>query len=97
MSERKIGTIVSQLMSRRGYASVATDEGFRQSVATAVGGVLGDDLHIGKLRRGTLQIYAVDSVTIQELTFMKRRILDRLAADHPQARIQDVRFRLMRT
>ncbi|TWU01501.1 DUF721 domain-containing protein [Neorhodopirellula pilleata] len=91
---RKIGTIVSQLMSRRGYASVGIEHAMTASVAAAVGPGLNESFQIGKLTRGVLHIYVVDSVTMQEFTFQKRQIQKRLLQDHPQAKIQDIRFRL---
>jgi len=91
---RRIGTIISQLMSRRGYASVAAENAMMQSIAGSVGPALAGSITVGKLSRGVLQIYAVDSVVMQELTFQKRQIIKRLAKDHPQAKITDVRFRL---
>jgi len=92
--ERRIGTIVSQLLSRRGYASAGAEEQFSASVTAAVGQQLAESFRVGMVRRGVLQIYAADSVTMQEMTFQKRQILKRLNNDHPQAKIADVRFRL---
>lgn len=93
-SARRIGTIVSQLMSRRGYASVASDNALTDSIAASVGPALAGSITVGKLSRGVLHIYAVDSVVMQELTFQKRKILKALNKDHPQATITDIRFRL---
>ncbi|EMI42820.1 DUF721 domain-containing protein [Rhodopirellula sp. SWK7] len=91
---RRIGTLVSELMSRRGYASVATDNAMTESIAKSVGPALAGSIMVGKLSRGVLQVYAVDSVVMQELTFQKRRILRGLSKDHPQAKITDIRFKL---
>ncbi|TWU18907.1 DUF721 domain-containing protein [Allorhodopirellula heiligendammensis] len=93
-SARRIGTIVSQLMSRRGYASVASDNAMTGSIAQSVGPTLAGSITVGKLSRGVLHVYAVDSVVMQELTFQKRKILKALSKDHPQAKITDIRFRL---
>lgn len=93
-SARRIGTIVSQLMSRRGYASVASDHAMTDSIAKSVGPALAASIMVGKLSRGVLHVYAVNSVVMQELTFQKRQILKTLSKDHPQAKITDVRFRL---
>ncbi|EMI55285.1 MULTISPECIES: DUF721 domain-containing protein [Rhodopirellula] len=93
-STRRIGTLISELMSRRGYASVATDNAMTESIAKSVGPALADSIMVGKLSRGVLQVYAVDSVVMQELTFQKRRILKTLSKDHPQAKITDIRFKL---
>ncbi|MEM6978872.1 MAG: DUF721 domain-containing protein [Planctomycetota bacterium] len=94
-SERRIGSIVAQLMSRRGYASVAADQALLETVSTIVGPTLADSIRIGKLRRGVLQIHAADSVVIQELTFYKQKMVDRLRHEYPQARLTDVRFKVL--
>lgn len=91
---RRIGTIVSQLMSRRGYASVGSDNAMTASIVKSVGPGLADCVTVGKLNRGVLQVYALDSVVMQELTFQKRQILKALVKDHPNAKIRDIRFRL---
>lgn len=91
---RRLGTVVSQLMSRRGYAAVAAQHAMTDSVVASVGSLLAESFRIGKLNRGVLEVYVVDSVTMQEFTFQKRTILKRLAKDHPQTKITDLRFRI---
>lgn len=91
---RRIGTIVSQLMSRRGYASVGAEHAMTASISATLGPGLANSFSVGKLSRGVLHLYAIDSVVMQELTFQKRQILRRLAKDHPQAKIKDIRLRV---
>lgn len=93
-STRKIGTIVSQLMSRRGYASVAVDHAMTASVAASVGPALAGSFQVGKLNRGVLLIHVIDSVVMQEFTFQKRQIIKRLQKDHPQTKLKDIRFKI---
>ena len=91
---RKIGTIVSQLMSRRGYASVATDHAMTASVAASVGPGLASSFQVGKLNRGVLLIHVIDSVVMQEFAFQKRQIIKRIKKDHPQTKLTDIRFKI---
>jgi hypothetical protein len=91
---RRIGSLVSQLMSRRGYAQGAVNQELHQAVASVIGGQLGSDIQIGNLRKGVLQVYASDSVTLQELNFHKRAILKRLQQELPQNKVTDLRFRI---
>jgi len=91
---RRIGTVVSQLMSRRGYASVGSDHAMTASIAKCIGPNLAGSITVGKLNRGVLHIYAVDSVVMQELTFQKRQIIKALSKDHPTTKITDIRFKL---
>ncbi len=91
---RRIGSLMSQLMSRRGYAQVAVNEELHQAVASAIGDQLGSAFQIGNLRKGVLQVYASDSVTLQELNFRKRAILKRLQQELPQNKVTDLRLRI---
>lgn len=91
---QKIGTLVSQLMSRRGYAQVAATDEFQATIGVAVGGVLGSSISVGNLKKGVLHIYASDSVTLQELNFQKRSILKQIQKDLPQTNVTDLKFRI---
>jgi len=91
---RPIGSIVNQLLSRRGYAQVSANERLQQVVADVVGPSLAGSFEVGNLRRGVLYIFAVDSVTLQELNFQKRSILHRVQQESPSNPIADVRFRI---
>ncbi|MGB7342681.1 MAG: DUF721 domain-containing protein [Pirellulaceae bacterium] len=92
---QKISTLVSQLMSRRGYAQMIAGEDFQATIGTAVGGQLGSAITVGKLKSGILQIFAADSVTLQELNFQKRAILKQIQQDLPLSKVTDVRFRIL--
>lgn len=91
---RRIGALMSQLMSRRGYAQVAVNEELHRTVASAIGDQLASEIQIGNLRKGVLQVYASDSVTLQELNFRKRAILKRLQQELPENKVTDLRFRV---
>jgi hypothetical protein len=91
---RRIGSLVSQLMSRRGYAQVVANQEFHQVIVGVVGPALQSSFQVGKLRAGVLQLYASDSVTLQELNFHKRNILRRLQADLPANKVTDLRLRI---
>lgn len=91
---RRIGSIISQLMARRGYAQVESASALQASVAKVVSPTLLSSLRVGEVKRGVLQIFANDSSAMQELTFLKRKILKSVQGDHPSAKITDVRFRV---
>ncbi|MEX0824976.1 MAG: DUF721 domain-containing protein [Pirellulaceae bacterium] len=91
---RKMGSLINQLIARRGYAQVQAADQIREAVDAAVGKELAKSVRAGNLRRGVLELYAGDSVTLQELTFMKRRILKKLVAAMPKSGIKDIRFRI---
>jgi hypothetical protein len=91
---RRIGSLVNQLMARRGYAQASAGEEMQRSVIAVVGPAIGNDCKVGKLKRGVLQVYVTDSATLQELNFQRRGVLKRLQKDMPDSNITDVRFRL---
>ena len=90
---KRLGTLVNQLINRRGYASVISDEALLASVRECLDPRLHSSVRLGPLRAGVLQIRVIDSVTLQELNFEKRRVLRKIQKDHPD-RVTDVRFRL---
>lgn len=91
---RRIGSIVGQLISRRGYAQVSANEAIHELLVLEVGSELGGSLQIGNLRQGVLHIYASDSATLQELNFRKRGILKRIQRQLPENKVKDLRFRI---
>ncbi len=91
---RKIGSLVNQLMSRRGYAQITSKAELAETVIAVVGAEIGAAIHVGNQRAGVLQIYASDSVTLQELNFKKRQILQRIQTSHPQSNVVELRFRI---
>ena len=91
---RKIGSIIQQLMSRRGYGEVQSASALEGSVTAVVGAQVAASIRVGNLKRGVVWIYAQDSPTLQELTFQKRAILRRLQQDHAASNITDLRFRV---
>jgi predicted nucleic acid-binding Zn ribbon protein len=86
--------VLSQLLAKRGYAHVQTaatcDEAWRE----AVGAQLAKDTRPGAVRRGTLEVLVRDSVTVQELGFVKTKIVKTLARLIPEQKIRDLRFRV---
>lgn len=81
-------------MSRRGYAQVAVNDELQAVIVSAVGSEVANSLQVGNLKRGVLQVYASDSVTLQELNFQKRQILKKIQKEMPQSGVTDLRFRI---
>lgn len=81
-------------MSRRGYAQVAANEQLHQVISTVLDPSLHGSFQVGNLRSGVLQIFAADSVTLQELNFQKRQILKGIQKEKTFENITDLRFRI---
>ena len=92
---RKIGSLIGQLMARRGYAQGFANDELQRMVEAAAGPAMAGSIRVGNLRSGVLQIYALDSVTLQELNFSKRQILRRIQAELPAGKVTDLRFRIL--
>jgi len=91
---RRIGALVSQLMSRRGYAQVLASDAIHQAIASVLDPHLKAAFQVGNLRSGVLHIYATDSVSLQELNFRKRAMLKHLQQTLPETQVTDLRFRI---
>ncbi|HBJ34610.1 MAG TPA: DUF721 domain-containing protein [Planctomycetaceae bacterium] len=91
---KRIGSLISQLMARRGYAQVFAAEGLQAALETEVGSTLAAAVKVGNIKRGVLNIYVTDSVTMQELAFRKRSLLKKLQEAQPDRVITDLRFHI---
>ncbi|MEZ6090586.1 MAG: DUF721 domain-containing protein [Pirellulaceae bacterium] len=91
---RRIGLIVNQLMTRRGYGQVRTQEDIARIIQLTVGKELAKACRPGHVRRGLLEIGVTDSVAVQELSFQKRVLVKALQKEFPQSGIKDIRFRV---
>ena len=91
---RKIGSIVNQLMARRGYAQVQVAGEMDRVLASVTSPEIANQCMIGKINRGVLEIGVSDSVIVQELSFQKRQIIAALQKEFPQSGISDIRFRI---
>jgi hypothetical protein len=91
---KKIGDVLSELMSRRGYARVQATSGYAEAWRQASGEALSATTRAGTVRRGVLDVLVANSLLMQELSFEKSAILARLARLLPDERIVDLRLRV---
>jgi predicted nucleic acid-binding Zn ribbon protein len=91
---RPIGSILSELMARRGYARVQSGRAYEAAWRQAAGELAARYTQVGALRRGALEVIVVNSTLVQELTFQKPALLRRLTQLLPDERLQDLRFRV---
>ena len=86
--------VLSQLLAKRGYAQVQTAGQCAAAWREAVGVKLAGDSRPGVVKRGVLEVLVRDSVTLQELGFVKVKAVKVLARLVPEQQIRDVRFRV---
>ena len=91
---KHVRELVSDLLSRRGYAQQQATVAWHEAWFAAVDERAAKHTRPGKLRRGVWEIYVRNSPVMQELTFDKSRILQQLQRALPDHDIQDLRFRV---
>jgi predicted nucleic acid-binding Zn ribbon protein len=86
--------VLSQLLAKRGYAQVQTASSCAAAWREAVGEKLAADTLPGNVRRGVLEVLARNSVALQELSFLKVKIVKTLTRLVPEQKITSLRFRV---
>ena len=89
-----IGNVLSELMSRRGYARVQSASTYETAWREAAGPLAATYTRVGQLRRGTLEVVVANSTLVQELGFQKHTLLKSLAVHLPDEGIENLRFRV---
>jgi predicted nucleic acid-binding Zn ribbon protein len=91
---QRIGDVVAQLLSRRGYARELSPAVEQQAWRDAVGAALAEHTRPGCTRRGVLEVTVRNSTIVQELVFQKSQLIQTLSERLPEAEISDLRFRV---
>jgi predicted nucleic acid-binding Zn ribbon protein len=91
---KAIGDVLSELMSRRGFARVQSTAAYAAAWREAAGPLAAKYSRPGQVRRGTLEVIVAHSTLVQEFGFQKTALLKTLANLLPDAGINDLRFRV---
>jgi predicted nucleic acid-binding Zn ribbon protein len=91
---KKIGDVLAQLITKRGYGRVQSIENLDAAWQSAAGEALARASRPGLLKRGVLEITVGNSTVVQELSFQKQQILTVLRDQLPDTKIRDLRFRI---
>jgi predicted nucleic acid-binding Zn ribbon protein len=89
-----IGNVLSELMSRRGYARIQSAAAYDAAWAEAAGPLAAKYTRPGQVRRGILEVIVANSTLMQELGFQKQDLLDAVAKLLPDEGIEKLRFRV---
>ncbi len=92
----KIGDILGELMARTGYARVQGSQALEMAWQRIAGELAAQYTRVTTVRRGKLEVIAANSVLVQELTFRKAELIKQLAGEMPEAKINDIRFKVGR-
>ena len=91
---KTLADVVAQLINKRGYGRIQSSDELAAAWQTAAGTTLAATSRVGKLSRGQLEIWVKSSISMQEFTFEKERILAELSRILPNIKIRTLRFRL---
>ena len=91
---QQIGSILADLMARRGYARVRSGEAYESAWHQAAGPLVSQYTRVGSVRRGTLEVVVANSTLVQELGFRKTALVRTLAQLLPEEGIENIRFRV---
>ena len=90
---RPAAEVVAEVMNRRGYAQIRTARDHAAAWQEAAGRFAAVT-EPGVIRRGVLEITVADSLTMQEISFDKERLLAAMQQSLPDAGIKQLRFRV---
>jgi predicted nucleic acid-binding Zn ribbon protein len=91
---RTVGDAIGQLFAKRAYAQVQVAAGCEAAWRLAAGEKFALHTRPGNVKRGVLEVAVRNSATLQELAFIKVKIVKQLAQLAPEHKIRDVRFRI---
>jgi hypothetical protein len=84
-------------MARTGYAQEQASEALATAWAASAPEHLAGHSRPGLIRRGVLDVYVTHSAILQEMTFHRSEIVERLKGKLPTAGITDIRCRMAET
>jgi predicted nucleic acid-binding Zn ribbon protein len=86
--------VIREVMTRHGLGREMAAHAQQRAWQEAVGEALAPYTRCGSIRRQRLDVVVANSTLIQELTFQKQELLNRLKKIAPELRIQEIRFRV---
>ncbi len=89
-----IGNIVADVLARRGLGRPQATIQLEEIWSEVVGDAIAPMTHCGKIHRQQLNVIVNNSTIMQELTFRKQEIIQKLNKKTPDHLIKDIRFRV---
>ena len=94
MRPKPIANVLSELLARKGYARQQSGGSCAQAWREAAGETVAAYTRAGGVRRGVLEVIVSNSTLMQELSFQRAALVQKLAATVPDEKIKDLRFRV---
>jgi predicted nucleic acid-binding Zn ribbon protein len=89
-----MGDVVGQLLVKRGYANVQQAVTLQGLWQAAAGDRFASSTRAAQLRRGVLEVLVSNSAVMQELTFIKAKLVKALAQSAAEQNIKSIRFKV---
>ncbi len=91
---QRIGEVLAQLIGRGRLGQLHGAAQWEAAWENAAGPLAAQYTRVGRFRRGTLEVIVANSTVLQELSFRKQELVEKLAEAAPDAALREVRFRL---
>lgn len=91
---KKMADVLSNLMSKRGYARELSTSSLDDIWQQTVGPRFAGDTRPGNIKRGVLEVLVSSSAVVMELEFEKKKLLTKIQAAAPDQKIKDLRFKV---
>lgn len=91
---QRIGEVLAQLVGRGRLGQVHGAAQWEAAWKQAAGPVAAKYTRVGRFFRGTLEVIVANSTLLQELSFRKQELVERLAEAATGAKLRQLRFRV---
>jgi hypothetical protein len=96
LKAKSLASVLDKLIIEKGYSAEQSMLELREQWTIAVGEELAAQSRVGKVRRGTLQIYASNPIVMSELDLCRRRALQHLQKVLPDFKIKALKINLLK-
>ena len=91
---KTISSVMDRLLVEKGYAAQQSNQILEEQWRIAVGDELFSQSRVGKVQRGVLTVFAVNTIILSEFEYSKSKALRHLKSALPEFKIRDIRFRI---
>ena len=91
---KTISSVMDRLLVEKGYAAQQSNQILEEQWRIAVGEELFSQSRVGKVQRGVLTVFSVNTIILSELEYSKSKALRHLKSALPEFKIRDIRFRI---
>jgi|GEM_PF-1444769 len=93
---KSISSILDKVLVDKGYAAQQSTQLLHEQWSIAVGESLAEQSRIGKIQRGVLQVFALNTIVMSELEYAKSKALQQLKTALPNFRLKGIRIQLVK-